>query len=59
MHLQDLWFAALAVLWIGYFFLEGFDFGVGVLTRVLARTSRTGASCSPRSRRSGTATRCG
>ncbi|MCP2340114.1 cytochrome d ubiquinol oxidase subunit II [Actinomadura rupiterrae] len=37
MHLQDLWFAALAVLWIGYFFLEGFDFGVGVLTRVLAR----------------------
>ncbi|MEV5568767.1 cytochrome d ubiquinol oxidase subunit II [Spirillospora sp. NPDC052269] len=37
MHLQDLWFIAIAVLWIGYFFLEGFDFGVGVLTRVLAK----------------------
>ncbi|RFU37621.1 cytochrome d ubiquinol oxidase subunit II [Actinomadura logoneensis] len=37
MHLQDLWFIAIAVLWTGYFFLEGFDFGVGVLTRVLAK----------------------
>ncbi|WP_314176119.1 cytochrome d ubiquinol oxidase subunit II [Streptomyces winkii] len=37
MQLHDLWFAVIAVLWIGYFFLEGFDFGVGVLTRLLAR----------------------
>jgi len=37
MHLHDVWFAAIAVLWTGYFFLEGFDFGVGVLTRLLAR----------------------
>src|SRR5262249_42222372 len=36
MHLHDLWFAVIAALWIGYFFLEGFDFGVGVLPRVLA-----------------------
>ncbi|MEU6056572.1 cytochrome d ubiquinol oxidase subunit II [Streptomyces sp. NPDC047097] len=37
MELHDIWFVAIAVLWIGYFFLEGFDFGVGVLTRLLAR----------------------
>jgi cytochrome d ubiquinol oxidase subunit II len=35
--LQDLWFVAIATLWVGYFFLEGFDFGVGILTRALAR----------------------
>ncbi|GAB2810512.1 cytochrome d ubiquinol oxidase subunit II [Actinocorallia aurea] len=40
MHLYDLWFIAIAVLWIGYFFLEGFDFGVGILTRFLARDDR-------------------
>ncbi|MDT3399059.1 cytochrome d ubiquinol oxidase subunit II [Streptomyces sp. B1866] len=37
MHLHDFWFLLIAVLWTGYFFLEGFDFGVGVLTRLLAR----------------------
>ncbi|NLU76284.1 cytochrome d ubiquinol oxidase subunit II [Streptomyces sp. HNM0575] len=37
MQLHDIWFAVIAVLWTGYFFLEGFDFGVGVLTRLLAR----------------------
>ncbi|MEU9293509.1 cytochrome d ubiquinol oxidase subunit II [Streptomyces sp. NPDC048266] len=37
MELQDVWFVLIAVLWIGYFFLEGFDFGVGVLTKLLAR----------------------
>ncbi|OEU96058.1 cytochrome d ubiquinol oxidase subunit II [Streptomyces oceani] len=37
MELHDLWFVLIAVLWTGYFFLEGFDFGVGVLTKVLAR----------------------
>ncbi|MBE3000101.1 cytochrome d ubiquinol oxidase subunit II [Nocardiopsis sp. HNM0947] len=31
MDLALLWFIAIAVLWTGYFFLEGFDFGVGVL----------------------------
>jgi len=29
--LQQLWFTLIGVLWVGYFFLEGFDFGVGVL----------------------------
>lgn len=29
--LQALWFILIAVLWLGYFVLEGFDFGVGML----------------------------
>ena len=35
--LQTLWFLLIAVLWIGYFVLEGFDFGVGMLLRFLGR----------------------
>ncbi len=31
MTFQTVWFLLIAVLWIGYFVLEGFDFGVGVL----------------------------
>jgi len=30
-NLNTLWFTLIAVLWVGYFFLEGFDFGVGIL----------------------------
>ena len=37
MDLPTLWFWVIAALWTGYFFLEGFDFGVGMLTRLLAR----------------------
>ncbi|WP_055599105.1 cytochrome d ubiquinol oxidase subunit II [Streptomyces aureus] len=37
MELHDVWFVLIAILWIGYFFLEGFDFGVGILTKLLAR----------------------
>jgi cytochrome d ubiquinol oxidase subunit II len=37
MQLHDVWFVIIAILWTGYFFLEGFDFGVGVLTKLLAR----------------------
>lgn len=29
--LHDIWFLLIAVLWIGYFVLEGFDFGLGIL----------------------------
>ncbi|UMG91897.1 cytochrome d ubiquinol oxidase subunit II [Nocardioides sp. TF02-7] len=36
MELTTVWFALIAVLWIGYFVLEGFDFGVGMLLPVLA-----------------------
>jgi cytochrome bd ubiquinol oxidase subunit II len=35
--LTDFWFGLIAVLWIGYFFLEGFDFGVGILLPILSR----------------------
>ena len=37
MELTTVWFALIAVLWIGYFCLEGFDFGVGMLFPVLTR----------------------
>src|SRR5215218_683377 len=37
MDLQTLWFAAVAVLWIGFLLLEGFDFGVAALIPVLGR----------------------
>jgi cytochrome d ubiquinol oxidase subunit II len=35
--LNSLWFLLIAVLWIGYFFLEGFDFGVGILLPFVGR----------------------
>jgi cytochrome d ubiquinol oxidase subunit II len=35
--LQTLWFILISVLWLGYFILEGFDFGVGMLLRALGR----------------------
>lgn len=38
MHLTTLWFALIAILWCGYFVLEGFDYGVGILLPVLGRT---------------------
>ncbi|WP_134767686.1 cytochrome d ubiquinol oxidase subunit II [Nocardioides sp. 1609] len=37
MELTTVWFTLIAVLWIGYFTLEGFDFGVGMLLPFLAR----------------------
>jgi cytochrome d ubiquinol oxidase subunit II len=37
MELTTVWFILIAVLWIGYFCLEGFDFGVGMLLPVLAK----------------------
>ena len=35
--LQILWFGLIAILWIGFFFLEGFDFGVGMLLPFLGK----------------------
>ena len=35
--LQGLWFILIGILWTGFFVLEGFDFGVGMLVRVLGR----------------------
>ena len=40
MDLQTLWFVLIAVLWSGYFLLEGFDFGVGMLLPFLPRNER-------------------
>ena len=37
MELTTVWFILIAVLWIGYFTLEGFDFGVGMLLPVLSK----------------------
>jgi cytochrome d ubiquinol oxidase subunit II len=37
MDLATIWFVLIAVLWSGYFLLEGFDFGVGMLLAVLPR----------------------
>jgi len=37
MDLQILWFILIAVLWSGYFLLEGFDFGVGMLLPFVPR----------------------
>ncbi len=38
MELHTVWFILIAVLWIGYFFLEGFDFGVGMLLPRIGRS---------------------
>lgn len=37
MELTTVWFIIIAFLWTSYFFLEGFDFGVGILLPVLGR----------------------
>jgi cytochrome bd ubiquinol oxidase subunit II len=37
MDLQTLWFILIAVLFTGFLFLEGFDFGVGILLPFIAR----------------------
>lgn len=38
MELTTFWFVIIAVLWVGYFVLEGFDFGVGILLKTVAKT---------------------
>jgi cytochrome d ubiquinol oxidase subunit II len=38
MDLETFWFCLIAVLWAGYFVLEGFDFGVGMLLPFVPRT---------------------
>ncbi len=36
--LQVVWFILISILWLGYFVLEGFDFGVGMLIRTVAHS---------------------
>jgi cytochrome d ubiquinol oxidase subunit II len=40
MSLETLWFVVVAFFWTGFFVLEGFDFGVGVLHTVVGRDER-------------------
>ncbi|MBV9318464.1 MAG: cytochrome d ubiquinol oxidase subunit II [Mycobacterium sp.] len=40
MALQHVWFVVLALLFLGFFILEGFDFGVGMLMEALARVGK-------------------
>ncbi|GAA3260505.1 cytochrome d ubiquinol oxidase subunit II [Nonomuraea helvata] len=35
----ELWFVIIAFLWTGYFVLEGFDFGVGMLAPIVSRNA--------------------
>ena len=30
-HLSNIWFVIVGIFWVGFFILEGFDFGVGIL----------------------------
>jgi len=39
-NLQQLWFGLIAALFLGFFVLEGFDFGVGMLMEPFARVSK-------------------
>jgi cytochrome d ubiquinol oxidase subunit II len=38
MGLEKLWFILIAVLWAGFFVLEGFDFGVGMLHSIVGKS---------------------
>src|SRR5215475_20481 len=38
MTLQTIWFIIIAVFWVGFWVLEGFDFGVGALHMLIGRT---------------------
>jgi len=40
MELSDLWFILISVLFTGFFFLEGFDYGVGMLLPFLGKTDQ-------------------
>jgi len=40
MWLNDFWFLIIAFLWVGYFILEGFDFGVGALLRLVGQDEK-------------------
>ena len=39
-NLQNFWFVLIGVLWAGYFVLEGFDFGVGMLLPFVSRNEK-------------------
>ncbi len=59
MTLNTVWFILIGVLFTGFFILEGFDYGVGILLRVLGKNDEDVARSSTRSARCGMPTRCG
>ena len=59
MQLHTIWFIINTILWIGFFVLEGFDFGVGALHMLIGNTETERRVGSTRSARGGTETRCG
>jgi cytochrome d ubiquinol oxidase subunit II len=38
MQLHTIWFIVIAIQWVGFFVLEGFDFGVGMLHTIVGKT---------------------
>ncbi|MBN3524219.1 cytochrome d ubiquinol oxidase subunit II [Paenibacillus apiarius] len=40
LSLNEFWFILVAVLFVGFFFLEGFDFGVGIVARFLGKSDQ-------------------
>jgi cytochrome bd ubiquinol oxidase subunit II len=38
MELHTIWFVIVTIFWVGFFVLEGFDFGVGVLHTIVGRS---------------------
>jgi cytochrome d ubiquinol oxidase subunit II len=38
MQLHTIWFIIIAIFWVGFFVLEGFDFGVGALHRFIGKS---------------------
>jgi cytochrome d ubiquinol oxidase subunit II len=38
MQLHTIWFVIIAIFWVGFFVLEGFDFGVGILHTIVGKT---------------------
>ena len=43
MQLHTIWFVIVAIFWVGFFVLEGFDFGVGMLHSFVGRNDRSAA----------------
>ena len=40
MSLNEFWFILITILFVGFFVLEGFDFGVGIVSRFLGKTDQ-------------------
>ena len=59
MSLNTIWFILVTILFTGFFFLEGFDYGVGILLPFLGRTMMSAGRLLIPLDRSGMATKSG